>query len=112
MNALPAPDCVIFDCDGTLVDSEQIAVDLLVEMAGEIDARFEGGYAALERWRGMKLALCVEQIAQRAAVPAQARAASCPFTRKCVRKNLWCSSWSWKWWGVSTTEKIGVSVES
>ena len=28
--------CIIFDCDGILVDSEGISDDVLIEMAGEI----------------------------------------------------------------------------
>ena len=30
------PKCIIFDCDGTLVDSEAITNGVIAEMAGEL----------------------------------------------------------------------------
>lgn len=52
-------DAVIFDCDGVLVESEQIAARIWVEMAGEL------GYplaydSALRVFKGGEMAKCVE----------------------------------------------------
>ncbi len=63
------PALVIFDCDGTLVDSEELGTSVLVEMAGELglnlplretNALFRGWQldrcvAQLESWLGRKL---------------------------------------------------------
>jgi len=66
---MSAPALVIFDCDGTLVDSEELGTSVLVEMAGELglnlplretNALFRGWQldrcvAQLESWLGRKL---------------------------------------------------------
>ena len=37
--------CIIFDCDGVLVDSEEISLSVLVEMVAAIGAKIELAYA-------------------------------------------------------------------
>jgi HAD superfamily hydrolase (TIGR01509 family) len=54
---------LIFDCDGTLVDSEPIAIKVLVEIAGEHGAILEME-SAMRAFRGAKLADCVTYIEQ------------------------------------------------
>ncbi|RYZ01193.1 MAG: HAD family hydrolase [Myxococcales bacterium] len=54
---------IIFDCDGTLVDSETIGVQVLAEVAAEGGAVFSPAQA-LEHLRGLKMAECVERIEQ------------------------------------------------
>ena len=39
------PKCIIFDCDGTLVDSEHIANQIIAEMAGELGITMTGNEA-------------------------------------------------------------------
>ncbi len=36
------PQCIIFDCDGTLVDSEEITNQIIAEMAGELGVKMTG----------------------------------------------------------------------
>ena len=36
------PQCIIFDCDGTLVDSEEITNEIIAEMAGELGVKMTG----------------------------------------------------------------------
>ncbi len=52
---------IIFDCDGTLVDSESIGVQILAEVAAESGARFDAA-SALEHLRGLKMSECVDRI--------------------------------------------------
>jgi HAD superfamily hydrolase (TIGR01509 family) len=52
---------IIFDCDGTLVDSERIGVEVLVEVASEHGAVLDVD-TALQRLRGLKMAECVSRI--------------------------------------------------
>ena len=40
-----APKCIIFDCDGTLVDSEALTNQAIAEMAGEIGIEMTGDEA-------------------------------------------------------------------
>ncbi len=62
----PAPEvrAVIFDCDGTLVDSEVPGLDVLHQLAGAHGALFarEEAHAL---FRGKRMADCVEAIARR-----------------------------------------------
>ena len=37
-----APKCIIFDCDGTLVDSEEVTNQIISEMAGELGVKMTG----------------------------------------------------------------------
>ena len=40
------PKCIIFDCDGTLVDSEAITNGVIAEMAGELGIAMTGKEAS------------------------------------------------------------------
>ncbi|MEM7254367.1 MAG: HAD family hydrolase [Pseudomonadota bacterium] len=54
-------DAVIFDCDGVLVDSEELAMDVWVEMAAEYG--FTLSHAdALAAFRGGEMAKCVAHL--------------------------------------------------
>lgn len=53
--------CVIFDCDGVLVDSEPIGNRVLVEMANELGANIDLEYA-YRNFKGHKMQYCAEQI--------------------------------------------------
>lgn len=55
--------CVIFDCDGVLVDSEPIANRVLVDMANELGANIDLDYA-LKNFKGTSMQRCQEQIAE------------------------------------------------
>ena len=55
--------CIIFDCDGTLVDSEQLGNEVLAKMVTAAGLRLTG-LEAMERFRGMKLADCLHEIEQ------------------------------------------------
>ena len=37
-----SPKCIIFDCDGTLVDSEEVTNEIIEEMAGELGVKMTG----------------------------------------------------------------------
>ena len=52
---------IIFDCDGTLVDSERIGIEVMAELAAEYGAPFDPEMG-LREWRGMKMAECVALI--------------------------------------------------
>ena len=52
---------IIFDCDGTLVDSERIGVEVLAEVASERGALLDVD-VALRHLRGLKMAECVSRI--------------------------------------------------
>ena len=54
--------CIIFDCDGVLVDSETIGNTIMVEMANELGATIDLDYA-LRNFKGNALQNCFEQIA-------------------------------------------------
>ncbi|MEM9679405.1 MAG: HAD family hydrolase [Bacteroidota bacterium] len=54
--------CIIFDCDGVLVDSEVIGNSVMVEMANELGANIDLDYA-LRHFKGNALENCFEQIA-------------------------------------------------
>jgi HAD superfamily hydrolase (TIGR01509 family) len=54
-------DALIFDCDGTLVDSEGIGIQVLAELAAEHGAAFDAE-ARFEQLRGLKMAECVVRI--------------------------------------------------
>lgn len=53
--------CIIFDCDGVLVDSEEISNSVLIEMANEIGANIKMAYA-IENFAGKSLKSCFEHI--------------------------------------------------
>lgn len=53
--------CVIFDCDGVLVDSEPIGNQVLVDMANELGASISLEYA-FRNFKGHKMQYCADQI--------------------------------------------------
>ncbi len=55
--------CIIFDCDGVLVDSEVISNTVMVEMANELGADIDLDYA-LRHFKGNSLENCFNQIKQ------------------------------------------------
>lgn len=54
--------CIIFDCDGVLVDSEPIGNKVMVEMANELGAAVNLDYA-YNHFKGNSLINCVSRIA-------------------------------------------------
>jgi HAD superfamily hydrolase (TIGR01509 family) len=60
-------EAIIFDCDGTLVDSEGIGMEVLVEVASAHGAQIDVD-DALQQMRGFKMAECVARIEQRCGV--------------------------------------------
>lgn len=56
--------CIIFDCDGVLVDSESIAIGALVEMANTLGAEIKFERAFLEL-KGKSMTFCMQYIAER-----------------------------------------------
>lgn len=55
--------CIIFDCDGVLVDSEPIAGQVLVDMANEYGANIDLEYA-LKNFKGTSMQECYAQVAE------------------------------------------------
>ena len=55
--------CIIFDCDGVLVDSEPIASQVLVDMANEYGANIDLEYA-LKNFKGTSMQNCYAQVAE------------------------------------------------
>lgn len=53
--------CVIFDCDGVLVDSEPIGNQVLVDMANELGANIDLDYA-YKHFKGHQMQNCADQI--------------------------------------------------
>ncbi|WP_323789333.1 HAD family hydrolase [Psychroserpens sp.] len=53
--------CIIFDCDGVLVDSEPIGNQVLVDMANELGANIDLEYA-YKHFKGGKMQSCVDKI--------------------------------------------------
>lgn len=53
--------CVIFDCDGVLVDSEPIGNQVLVDMANELGANINLEYA-YKHFKGHKMQYCADEI--------------------------------------------------
>jgi len=53
--------CIIFDCDGVLVDSEPIANSVLVEMANQYGANIDLEYA-FKHFKGNSMQGCVDKI--------------------------------------------------
>ena len=53
--------CIIFDCDGVLVDSEPIANAVLVEMANDYGANIDLEYA-FKHFKGGSMQSCVDKI--------------------------------------------------
>ncbi|MDB5978774.1 MAG: hypothetical protein JWR07_5534 [Nevskia sp.] len=55
------PGLILFDCDGTLVDSEELGTSVLLEMAAELGLNLPL-HETNAYFRGWKLDQCVEQI--------------------------------------------------
>ncbi|MCA0133578.1 HAD family hydrolase [Winogradskyella alexanderae] len=55
--------CIIFDCDGVLVDSEPIGNQVLVDLANELGANINLEYA-FENFKGNSFRNCVNHIAK------------------------------------------------
>ena len=55
--------CVIFDCDGVLVDSEPIGNQILVDMANQLGANIDLDYA-YKHFKGGKMQSCVDKISE------------------------------------------------
>jgi HAD superfamily hydrolase (TIGR01509 family) len=60
--------CVIFDCDGTLVDSELLCNQCLALLLKELGV-FEDAHMLLRRYRGAKLAMILADIGTRHQMP-------------------------------------------
>lgn len=55
--------CIIFDCDGVLVDSEPIGNQVLVDMANALGANINLAYA-YEHFKGNSMQSCADMIAE------------------------------------------------
>lgn len=53
--------CVIFDCDGVLVDSEPISIQVLVDMANKLGADIDLLYG-MKHFKGSFMKACIEKI--------------------------------------------------
>ncbi len=55
--------CVIFDCDGVLIDSETIAIETMVDMANDLGANIskEG---AISRFKGKSFSSCMDTFSE------------------------------------------------
>lgn len=60
--------CVIFDCDGVLVDSEPIGNQVLVDMANSLGADIDLDYA-MKHFKGSFYADCEQKISKLTSVP-------------------------------------------
>ncbi|WP_298339506.1 HAD family hydrolase [uncultured Algibacter sp.] len=56
--------CIIFDCDGVLIDSESIAIKVLVDMANDLGANMDF-QESLINLKGKSLNLCMNVISKR-----------------------------------------------
>ncbi|GAA3616761.1 HAD family hydrolase [Flavivirga amylovorans] len=56
--------CVIFDCDGVLIDSEAIAVGTMVDMANDLGANIKKE-GAVAQFKGKSFSLCMDTISNR-----------------------------------------------
>ncbi|WP_298238467.1 HAD family hydrolase [uncultured Algibacter sp.] len=56
--------CIIFDCDGVLIDSESIAIKVLVDMANDLGAYMDFE-ASLISLKGKALNVCMDVISKR-----------------------------------------------
>ncbi|GAL68955.1 HAD family hydrolase [Jejuia pallidilutea] len=60
--------CIIFDCDGVLIDSEPIAIGVLVEMANHLGANMDFNTALIEL-KGKSFNSCTHLISKRIGKP-------------------------------------------
>ena len=56
--------CIIFDCDGVLIDSESIAIGVLVNMANDLGAKIDFNETMISL-KGKSLNSCMELISKR-----------------------------------------------
>ncbi|PWH83449.1 HAD family hydrolase [Algibacter marinivivus] len=56
--------CIIFDCDGVLIDSESIAIKVLVDMANDLGANMDFKESLISL-KGKALNLCMDVISKR-----------------------------------------------
>jgi HAD superfamily hydrolase (TIGR01509 family) len=64
---MPKYKCIIFDCDGVLVDSEPIGNQVMVDMANELGAEITLDYA-YQHFKGNSFTNCAKHIADLIAV--------------------------------------------
>ncbi|GGZ79538.1 HAD family hydrolase [Algibacter mikhailovii] len=57
-------ECIIFDCDGVLIDSESIAIGVLVDMANDLGAKMDKHQSLIDL-KGKSLNLCMQLISER-----------------------------------------------
>lgn len=55
--------CIIFDCDGVLVDSEPISIQILVDMANEYGANIDLAYG-MKHFKGSFMDACEKKISE------------------------------------------------
>ncbi|GAL79227.1 putative phosphatase YieH [Algibacter lectus] len=55
--------CVIFDCDGVLVDSEPVSIQVLVDIANEYGANIDLAYG-MEHFKGSFFDACKRMISE------------------------------------------------
>ncbi len=60
---MPKYKCIIFDCDGVLVDSEPLGNQVMVDMANELGAAIDLKYA-YQHFKGNALKNCISQISE------------------------------------------------
>jgi HAD superfamily hydrolase (TIGR01509 family) len=60
--------CIIFDCDGVLVDSEPISIQILVDMAKSYGANIDLAYG-MKHFKGSFFDACKNKIAQLTSIP-------------------------------------------
>ena len=60
---MPKYKCVIFDCDGVLVDSEPLGNQVMVDMANELGLKIDLEYA-YQHFKGNALKNCIAQISE------------------------------------------------
>lgn len=60
--------CVVFDCDGVLVDTEHISIETLVEMANKLGANINFEFAMVD-FLGKPLEYCFNHIEKRCTKP-------------------------------------------
>ena len=60
---MPKYKCIIFDCDGVLVDSEPLGNQVMVDMANELGAAIDLEYA-YQNFKGNALKKCISKVSE------------------------------------------------
>ncbi|WP_296385977.1 HAD family hydrolase [Winogradskyella sp.] len=60
---MPKYKCIIFDCDGVLVDSEPLSNQVMVDMANELGAAIDLEYA-YKHFKGNSIKKCITQVSE------------------------------------------------